>query len=242
MGQLWVNFGTRPCYNFTHNKIWKTRPRDRGKSDVVVLRGERREKTDSCEKGADVLRRGAWSGRAGIRCRAWVGFPASAMSTLSLPPPGLVSRCSPPCNRQDGVHPRNRSWRRPPCQNHSDFTTHGTCEHDTIARWWIILSRPGPSEMNVLAPHYLILLSRSLYSWLVWISPDSQNNILSLMNPEDQSFIHLQCLAFDDVWPTQGRFTMCAFDRGIHHLRAAREGNWRSKILGAGCMRKSSWM
>lgn len=59
----------------------------------------------------------------------------------------------------------------PPCQNRSNFTTHGTCEHDTVARRRIILSRP--SETNVLAPHYSILLSHSLCSWLVWISPPS---------------------------------------------------------------------
>lgn len=111
-----------------------------------------------------------------IQCRAWVRFPASAMSTLSLLLHGFVALCSPPCNRQDGVHPQNRSWRRPQCQNHSNFTTHGTCEHDTVARWWIILSRPGPSEMNVLAPHYLILLIHSPYSCLVWISPCSQQH------------------------------------------------------------------
>lgn len=92
------------------------------------------EKTDSYS-GGWCLWRGTWSGRQSIQCQGWVRFPASALSTLSLLSPGSGSLCAPPRIGQDGVCPQNRSWRRPPCQNHSDFTTHGTCEHDTGARW-----------------------------------------------------------------------------------------------------------
>lgn len=153
------------------------------------------------------------------------------MSTLSLLLHGFVSLCSPPCNRQDGVHPQNRSWRRPQCQNHSNFTTHGTCEHDTVARWWIILSRPGPSEMNVLAPHYLILLIHSPYSCLVWISPCSQKHSVthepSGSKPDKFTMLHFWlCLTY------VGLFTMCAFDRDIR----LRDGTTRKqKIKDFGC-------
>lgn len=58
----------------------------------------------------------------------------SIVNTLT-PAPDPVSFCSPPCVGQEGVHPQNRSWRHHPCQNHSNFTTHGLCEHNTGARW-----------------------------------------------------------------------------------------------------------
>lgn len=110
----------------------------------------------------------------------------SIVNTLT-PAPDPVSFCSPPCVGQEGVHPQNRSWRHHPCQNHSNFTTHGICEHNTGARWKTaqgpILSRPGPSEMNVLAPLHLILLIRTFtparfgfpsyqtrHTWTRWIS------------------------------------------------------------------------
>lgn len=74
--------------------------------------------------------------------------------------------CSPPCIGQDGVRPQNRSWRRPSCQNHSDFTTHETCEHDTSPRWKTarrtnsVTARAIWNECS--RPHRLILLIRSL--------------------------------------------------------------------------------
>lgn len=58
----------------------------------------------------------------------------SIVNTLTHAP-DPVSFCSPPCVGQEEVHPQNGSWRHHPCQNHSNFTTHGLCEHNTGARW-----------------------------------------------------------------------------------------------------------
>lgn len=140
--------------NITDNKIWKTIPRGGGK-----LSGGEGGKTADGFSGGWCL----WQAEYWVSSLALVSS-LSHVNTFARASPGFASRCcSPPCNRRDGVRPSEQELASPPrCQNLSNFTTHGTCEHDTVARRWIILSRP--SEMNVLAPHYLILLSHSLCS------------------------------------------------------------------------------
>lgn len=92
--------------NLTDNKIWKTIPRGGGK-----LSGGEGKRRGCASTGAGVC------GRASVGCRAWLRFPASAVSTLSPAPRRVFASrcCSPPCNRRDVVRPRNRSWRHPPC-------------------------------------------------------------------------------------------------------------------------------
>lgn len=121
------------------------------------------------------------------------------MSTLSPLAPACVS---PPRHRQDEVHRQNRSWRQPRAKITLTLQTNGTCEHDTGARWWIILSRLGPSEMNVLGPHHLISLSHFLSpAWFGF--PPAHQNILSHMNPLDESLRNAQNFILDCVWPME---------------------------------------
>lgn len=117
-----------------------------------------------------------------------------------------------------------------PCQNHFNFTTHGTCEHDTSTRWWIILSRPGPSEMNVLGPHHLISLIHSLSpAWFGF--PPAHQNILSHMNPLDESLRNVQSFILYCVWPMEA-YLPC-----VHLTKiSTRDGTRRKKrIKDRGC-------
>lgn len=127
-------------------------------------------------KGGWCLRKGAWISRLSVQCQAWVRFPASALSTLT-PTPGSTSLHGSPCVGQDGVCPQNRSWRHHPCQNHSDFTTHGTCEHDTKA-WWKTACRTNSVTAGAIwnecsHPTSLDLVDPYPYSCQVWISLSS---------------------------------------------------------------------
>lgn len=141
----------------------------------------------------------AWRGGLSIQCQTWVWFPPSALSTLSLLSPGLHLSSAQQTGRGSSSEQELASA---PCQNHFNFTTHGTCEHDTGARQWIILSRLGPSEMNVLSPHHLISLSRSLSpAWFGF--PPAHQNILSHMNPLDESLRNAQSFILDCVWPME---------------------------------------
>lgn len=153
-------FGIHPLLkNITDNKIWKSIPGGGGK--LSGGEGKRR----GC------LRRGLVFGAERV-----LGVESALVSSLSHV--NTFARSSSGLRRAAAAHHaiggmgfalRTGAGVTPPCQNRSNFTTHGTCEHDTVARRRIILSRP--SETNVLAPHYSILLSHSLCSWLVWISP-----------------------------------------------------------------------
>lgn len=145
---------------------------------------------------------GTWSGRLSIQCQGWVRFPASALSTLSLLSAGFMSLCSPPRIGQDGVRPQNRSWRRSPCQNHSDFTTHGTCEHDTDARWktacrnnsvmaraiWNECSRPTSLDLVDPSPYYCQvqipppLTNIFCHTWTPWIKAVYNASLLTVFN------------------------------------------------------------
>lgn len=145
----------------------------------------------------------------------------SVVNTFT-PSPGSASLCGPPCNGQDGVRPQNRSWRRPQCQNHSDFTTHGTCEHDTGARWKTACRTnsvtPRPSEMNVLAPHRLILLIHPL-TRARFRFPSSQTHFVTdePSGSKPNKFTMLHFLTVFSLWI--GPLTMCAFDRDIRSER-----------------------
>lgn len=98
----------------------------------------------------------------------------------------------------------------PPCQNHSDFTTQETCEHDTTLggkqHAEPILSRLRPSEMNVLAPLCLI----SLIHPYRFRFPYSQTHFVTLeiygSKPKFTTLHFWRCLA-DAVL-----LTMCAFE------------------------------
>lgn len=119
-----------------------------------------------------------------------------------------------------------------PCQNHFNFTTHGTCEHDTGARQWIILSRLGPSEMNVLSPHHLISLSHSLSpAWFGF--PPAHQNILSHMNPLDESLRNAQSFILDCVWPMEA-YLPCVH---LTEISTREKKKGRSKTVGV----SSNW-
>lgn len=62
-----------------------------------------------------------------------------------------------------------------------------------------ILSRPGPSETNVLAPHRLISLIHPLTPARFGFPPPPHKHILSHMSPPDQSLINVQCFTFHRV-------------------------------------------
>lgn len=143
--------------------------------------------------------------------------------------------CSPPYIGQDGVRPQNRSWRLPPCQNHSDFTTHETWKHDTGAQWKTacsILSRPGPSEMNVLAPHRLILLIHTLTPARFGF-PFSKTRFIT-HEPSGSKPNKFTILHFWLYLTYVGLLTMCAFDIGDIQWRYSTrsKGVRRSKMSG----------
>ncbi len=197
-------------------------------------------------RGGWCLWRGTWSGRPSIQCQGWVRFPTSALSTLSLLSPDFASLCGPPRIGQGGVRPQNRSWRRPPCQNHSDFTTHATCEHDTGARWKTACrnnSVTAPAIWNECSRSTsLDLVDPSPYSCQVWISPPHKH-ILSHMNPLDQSLINLQCFSFDCVWLMKA-YLPCVRLTEISAWETAREEKeiGRSKMLGVdGIRARAGW-
>lgn len=180
----------------------------------------------------------AWSGRLSIQCQTWVRFLPSALSTLFARRSPLADRLSPlasvciapPCKRRDGGSSSEQELASAPCQNHFNFTTHGTCEHDTSARWWIILSRPRPSEMNVLGPHHLILLIHSLSpGWFGF--PPAHQDILSHMNPLDERLRNVQSFILDCVWPMEA-YLPCARLTELSTRETAREEKRRSKTLG----------
>lgn len=148
----------------------------------------------------------------------------SIVNTLT-PAPDPVSFCSPPCVGQEGVHPQNRSWRHHPCQNHSNFTTHGICEHNTGARWktarrtnsvtaWAIWNECSrPTSLDLVDPY--------LYACQVWISllPNTSH-----MNPLDQpdkfKTLHFWLLIFSLCWAT---CHVCIWQKYSHLRRETKE-------------------
>lgn len=140
--------------NITDNKIWKTIPRGGGK-----LSGGKGKRQGWLRRGlvfvaGRVLGVEAGSGFQPQPCQHFrprlVGFlRRAAAAHRAIGGTGFA------LGTGAGVTP-------PAPEPFQLYNTYGTCEHDTVAQRRIILSRP--SEMNVLAPHYLILLSHSLCS------------------------------------------------------------------------------
>lgn len=94
-----------------------------------------------------------------------------------------------------------------------------------------ILSRPRPSEMNVLAPHRLILLIHP-FTPARFRFPSSQTHFVTheLLGSKPNKFTALHVwLCLTDVGP----LAMCAFDRDIRWKDSARSRRIRrSKIWG----------